>query len=351
MVYIFKKLTIIIKKEIIMNASVCTAFHSRWMNEDSIELHAGSYSATIIPKYGANVIALSNSDYNACLLRTPKDAASFVQQPHVYGLPLLFPPNRISGGRFEYKGRQYVLPVNEPDAGNHLHGHLNQCRFSVEDLSASKECAYAMLSFSSKSSTEFYSGIPNDFTIKVKYVLSPSGLKNTVTIINGSNFPMPIGFGFHSAFSIPFIKDTDTRQYKVLCSVDEHWPMDSNHNTAGFTETDPQIKTAFRQTGFDPMGTLPAQWSATPMSYSGKSFHGAVVRNQSKGIDLVYEVSDAFKFWVFWNQGGGKGFVCMEPQTWMINAPNCGLDASLSNFSPIKANSQEVYETLIYLRK
>ena len=334
-----------------MTDSVCKAFHSKWMNEDSVELHAESYSAIIIPKYGANVIALDNSEYNARLLRTPKDAASFIQMPHVYGLPLLFPPNRISGGRFEYGGREYVLPVNEPEAGNHLHGHLNQCSFKVEDLSASGEQAHAVMSFSSKSNSEFYSGIPNDFTVRVKFVLSPSGLRHTVTIINEGCFPLPIGFGFHSAFSIPFINDTDPKEYKILCSVDEHWPMDSNHNTAGFMKTDPEIQNAFRQSGFDPMGDLPAQWSAKPMTYSGKPFHGAVIRNQGEGVDLVYEVSDAFKFWVFWNQGGGKGFVCMEPQTWMINAPNCGLDASISNFSAIKEHSQEIYETLLYLRR
>jgi aldose 1-epimerase len=331
--------------------SVCKAIYSKWMNENSIELHAGSYSAIIIPKYGANVIALSNSEYNARLLRTPKDAPSFIQRPHVYGLPLLFPPNRISGGRFEYGGREYVLPVNELDVGNHLHGHLNQCSFEVEDLSANENQACAVLSFSSKSNTDFYSGIPNDFAVRVKFVLSPSGLKHTVTIINESDFPLPIGLGFHSAFSIPFINGTEVEEYKVLCSVDEHWPMDSNHNTAGFMKTESKIQNAFRQTGFDPMGDLPAQWSAKPMTYNGKPFHGAVVRNQSKAIDLVYEVSDAFKFWVFWNQGGSKGFVCMEPQTWMINAPNCGVDAAISNFSPIKSNSQEIYETRIYLRK
>ena len=338
-------------RKVYMKESYCNAINSKWHGEDSLELYAGGYKAIIIPKYGANAIALENAELGARLLREPQNAVSFKERPQVYGMPILFPPNRISGGRFEYKGRLYSLPINEPNVGNHIHGHLFKCPFSVSMLSADDGEARASLHFSSKSNQEFYQGVPNDFSVAIEFILSSEGLKNKISIQNESGFPLPLGLGFHTAFNLPFLTGTDGSDYKMISSVDEHWPINENHITAGYTKTDPEKRDEFRKAGLDPSGELSAQWSAKPISYKGGSFHGTVIKNISKGVELVYEVSDKFKFWIFWNEGGNKNFVCAEPQTWMINAPNCGLEDSVSGFSSIEENSIEHYESRIYLRK
>lgn len=331
--------------------SFCKAIRSKWYSEDSLELYAGGYKAIIIPGYGSNVIALENKGHNACLLRTPKDPAFFTERPQVYGLPILLPPNRISGGRFEYNGKSYILPINEPKANNHIHGHLYRCPFELMELSSGESQARAVLCYISKSNPKFYHGIQNDFAVTAEFVLSSGGLRNKVSISNESGFPLPLGLGFHTAFNVPFINNTEISEYKILCSVDEHWPMNKSHITSGFVKTDSRVRKSFRECGLHPMGELPAQWSAKPISYGGKQFHGSVIKSLQTGIDLVYEVSEKFKFWVFWNEGGGKNFICMEPQTWIINAPNSGLDDAVSGFTAIKENSTEHYESRIYLRK
>ena len=58
------------------------------------------------------------------VFRTPANMAALKKEPAVYGMPVLLPPNRIAGGRFQAAGREYRLPVNEPEKGNHLHGLL-----------------------------------------------------------------------------------------------------------------------------------------------------------------------------------------------------------------------------------
>ena len=77
-------------------------------------IRAGDYTATIDLSAGANCIRLRNEKYGAALLREPPENPD---NPYLYGMPVLFPVNRISGGRFRFQGREYVFPINEPATG------------------------------------------------------------------------------------------------------------------------------------------------------------------------------------------------------------------------------------------
>ena len=59
---------------------------------------------------GANCISLTHETHRAVILREP-DYEKKLDNPYLYGMPLLFPANRISGGRFYFKGREYCFPV------------------------------------------------------------------------------------------------------------------------------------------------------------------------------------------------------------------------------------------------
>ena len=69
-----------------------------------IRLQAGDYIALINPERGANCISLRNSKYKAVILREP-NKSGVLDNPYLYGMPILYPANRISGGSFRFEGR------------------------------------------------------------------------------------------------------------------------------------------------------------------------------------------------------------------------------------------------------
>ena len=333
--------------------SLTEAKITTWDGEKAIELRAGGYEAVILPDAGANCITLRHPGLGADILRTPPTSAAMRTRPQVYGLPFLFPPNRIAGGEFTYGGIRYHLPITEPERGNHIHGFLIHCPFTVTELSAGDGIAHAKLSFSSGDHPDYYRDFPNDFTATIECTLSEEGLSHTASIENRSDFPLPLGVGFHSAFHVPFTASGRSEDTRLMASVDETWPLHlpGNATPLGHPDTDPQVRQALREEGIDPLGSFPAHWSAAPMTYAGQSFHGAVLRDTGAGLDLVYEVEDPYRFWVFWNEGGGKDFVCAEPQTWMIDAPHMDLPPQVSGFTPIPAGETMVCRSRIGVRK
>ncbi len=85
----------------------------------------------VVPEWGSNVISLVDKATKIQLLREPKTAESFHDTPTLYGIPILFPPNRVSDGTFSFRGRTYHFDINEKDKHNHLHGFLYQEKWNV----------------------------------------------------------------------------------------------------------------------------------------------------------------------------------------------------------------------------
>ena len=69
------------------------------------EIKHGDYTAKINLSRGANCVSLRNKKYNAVILREP-DYDKVPDNPYLYGMPILYPANRISGGRFEFEKRE-----------------------------------------------------------------------------------------------------------------------------------------------------------------------------------------------------------------------------------------------------
>ena len=63
--------------------------------ENLVKIKHGSYEAVINLSRGANCISFTNSKYKAKILREP-DYSEGLDNPYLYGIPLLFPQNRIS---------------------------------------------------------------------------------------------------------------------------------------------------------------------------------------------------------------------------------------------------------------
>ena len=94
---------------------------------DIREISAYGFSAKINLTRGACCISLRCENYE--ILREPD--YSRLDNPYLYGMPLLFPVNRIEGGSFVFEDRAYEFPINEPKTGCHLHGTLHETPFTL----------------------------------------------------------------------------------------------------------------------------------------------------------------------------------------------------------------------------
>ena len=99
--------------------------------EKITEIKNDLVTAKINLSRGANLISFVDCRYDASVLREPD--YDNLDNPYLYGMPILFPVNRISKGKFVFQGRTYSFPINEPDTGCHLHGILHDKEFTITE--------------------------------------------------------------------------------------------------------------------------------------------------------------------------------------------------------------------------
>ena len=81
-------------------------------NFSDVVLNSGGYIAEFSSQRGATCFRLFHERSGREILRFPEDEETFFENVFLYGNPVLFPPNRIRGGKFSFRGREYCFPVN-----------------------------------------------------------------------------------------------------------------------------------------------------------------------------------------------------------------------------------------------
>jgi len=172
-----------------------------------VEFSKGEYTALLIPEMGANLVRLANTRLGAEILRTPGpgEIETFRSRPQVFGLPILFPPNRIADGRYVFEGRTYQYPITIERERNYHHGVLKSEAFLVSkaretDREVMIECRY----YANAGNDAVYRDFPHEFKCKITYRLTAEGLEQEVVFFNRSETRMPLGVGFHTPLTIPF---------------------------------------------------------------------------------------------------------------------------------------------------
>lgn len=327
-----------------------------WMGKKCIRFYAGGYEALMVPEVGANVIELKDTIRGLDLLRTPDndmDFESFKNRPQVYGLPLLLPPNRIEDGKFKVGDKVYQFPINEPKRNNYLHGFIKSEKWEVsrkEVLNEGEVEVEAVFNYTKEHG--FYKYFPHEFEAKLTYNLSDKGLKQTTSFTNKSSLKMPLGVGFHTSFNIPFHPESTDQDCKLIASIDKRWEQDSrNLPTEKILDlTDAEKK--YLHEGITPKAhPIETHYILKPMKLNGNEFKGAIFEDKSKGLRLVYEMGEDYKHIVVWNDMGDKDYVCVEPQTWVINAPNVNMDDKITGFKTLEPGELWSEECKIYLEE
>lgn len=336
------------------NKEVATMQEELWNGYKSIRFSAGGYEALMITDVGANIIEFKDAIRGLSILRTPVDELDleiFKAAPQVYGLPVLFPPNRIEDGTFKMEDRVYKFPINEPRHNNYIHGFIKNEKWKIvrsEIIEGREVEIEAVLDFNKEH--EFYKYFPHVFQFRLVYNLSSNGLKQKVSIINLSNEKMPMGIGFHTAFNIPFHPESVEEDYRLIASIDKRWEQNARNLPTGKILDLTIDEQRYVNKGINPLEEeLEAHYTLRNININGKEFHGVIIEDTCKKIRLIYEMGNEYKHIVLWNDLGDKHYVCVEPQTCAINAPNINLEDSITGFKTLDPKEIWSEECIIYV--
>lgn len=306
-----------------------TAHFVDYQGESCIELRAGRYLALIAPGIGSNVLRLRDEVNDIEIFRFHTDTAieKIKQCPEVYGLPSLYLPNRLDGGKLKTSDAAYQLPINEPAFGNFIHGFLHKRPYSVVEVLATEGTAIAKTEYLYDETDEFFQYLPIKFKAELTLTLSEEGLHYEFTMTNLSQQQMPYGVCTHTTMMAPFTSDGKGEDMRLYVPIGEKWqlsdrclptgvfmPLD-NHDKQYLTGSMVPVKQIIdNDVYYAELGDI-----------DGKPFYGIVATDLASGKEIRYEVCQDYMFWIIWNDWGDKGYFCPEPMSWIIDAPNLPL--------------------------
>ena len=352
---------------------------------EKIELKAGGYTAWILPERGASCVRLSR--FGAEALRTPEDEDSYRQNEFLWGTPILFPPNRISGGCFEFEGRTYRLPVNEGKTGCFLHGTLHRTEFSVvsrgrieagvsrgeavcgaeagtsrggavcgaEAAASHGEAACGAEAAGQRAervvlryeATEEkpYLTFPHPFTVTVEWTLDENGLRQKAAFTNRSSQNMPVALAFHTTFRLPFAAGEQPEEVALALDTETEYGRDMRTFLPDGRAWDRYPDKGEMERG----EYLPSEHTISRLFRMGARHEMRLIGRKS-GISVRYAAGNSYGFWMVYN-GGNRDFLCVEPQSWLSNCPNAPFPRERSGFDFIAPGQTRVYETEMSIEK
>lgn len=305
--------------------------------EKIYEIKNNEYTAKINLSRGANCISLRNSKYAAKILREP-DYSKELDNPYLYGMPILYPVNRISGGKFEFEDREYVFPINEPSTNCHIHGELHNTEFSVIDKGKDYIiCAY-------KSNGE-YLDFPHKFRIVMTYTLKEDGLYQEIEIENLSDKNMPNFLGFHTTFNIPFAEGANSDDITILTEVGDE--IERNMSvylpTGKFLPLD-EITKKMNEGTFKPFEQVLSR------HYKVGTGRKIEIRDTTQKVKVVYENDEKYTFRLIYN-GNADEYICLEPMNCMANCQNSPFDRDYAGFDYIEPGKSKTYISVIKIEE
>lgn len=325
-----------------------------WHGIDAVLMETNVYQAIIIPSIGANLVKLYHKVKQIDILRSPSEdeIETFLSRPQIFGVPLLFPPNRIEDGTYTFSGKKYEYPITIPAQNNYHHGIIKSQPFSITHTRFSDDAIEVEASFFSNIYNQaIYVNFPHEFVCKIRFILTDNELTHIVSFTNLGTKPMPLGVGYHTPIRLPFSENTDKSDYKLRLSVGKRWELSERSLPTGVLLDLSDEELQLRNEGMTVTGkAIEMALTDDAITENGKPYHGAILTNSKDNVSVYYEVDKEFKHWTLWNNGGEVDWVCPEPQTWAINAPNLKLPAEITGFQAIGGGKTWSGTTRFYVK-
>lgn len=253
-----------------------------------VEIKDKKWYAIINPEHGADIEKLTFCKKDVYF--PLKDESMIAENPFVHGIPILLPANRTSGGCFEFDGKTYSLPINDKKSESNLHGLVYAQRFTVIDRQDSRICLEYR---------NFGNVYPFEFLLRIEYCICGDSFLQKYSITNTGHISMPYTFGLHTTFCEP----------KSFAA-----PIDAVYE---------------RDEKFLPTGRILALDKDKECYRSGAKSYGNEITGYYRAAgtksyidDFEYEFSENFDTVTLYNGAGKSGFLCLEPQSGLVNGLN-----------------------------
>jgi aldose 1-epimerase len=310
-----------------------------WQGVEVYTVSNEMLSFSLCPSINNNLYSIWDKKLDRELLRVPEGPQTLADSPIHYGTPIMMPPNRIRRGRFQFDGRTYQFPINT-DNENHIHGLIRNLPWTVTDVTENDDSISITSTFDTKDFPNIVEHYPHPLMMEVTYQLRGSTMTHKLKATNTGNTEAPFGYGLHTWF----VLDHEPQNWTFQLPVSGLWELDKEFIPTG------KIVSLGRYADL-PQGINLKGRTLDTVFQIGNNPHVAVLRKD--GYELRYTVSELFKHWVIYTMGETDNYVCLEPYTWVTNAPNLDLEPDITGLIGIKPGDSidlEVKLELIYTK-
>ncbi|MFP4697366.1 MAG: aldose 1-epimerase [Eubacteriales bacterium] len=328
-----------------------------WNGLDCIHVQNGPYEGRIIPRVGGNLIELRHKDYDINILHKPstKRQCKDKKMHYAYGMPVLFPPNRLDEGKFSFNDKLYKFPIRDRKNKNSLHGFLSRTKWEVtkQEIIDNKNICVELTYKHNKKSRDFKS-YPHNFVFKLTYKFTREGVYQEAYIKNMDNEPMPLLLGYHTTFNLLFHPRSKKERIRLRLSIGRRIELNERSLPIGMEAELKEHEAKMRdKKGYYPLyEALDHHYTANNIvkDKDNLNFHGAILEDTQQKIRIIYEVDQIYKYWMIWNNNKNGKYISIEPQTCKINAPNL-ISPKKSGLIIIKPREEFQATSKIYCEK
>lgn len=292
-----------------------------WQGADVVTLENEQFSVSVLPSIGNNLYRMWDKLAQREVLRVPERIEQLREKPGHFGIPMMMPPNRIRNGRFEFNGRVYQLEINTPQ-GHHIHGLVRMRPWTVTSTREDEEGLSVTSEFRISNFPELAAQYPHDLTLEVTYTLKGSTLLQRITAANRGEESAPFGFGLHTWFML----DGQPEQWTFQLPVEAIWELDQDLLPTG------RLLPLGSYSDLGQGINLQGQTLDTVFQIGANS---AAAVLSKPGYSIRYSCTGPFKQWVIFTNGEARDTICIEPYTWVTNAPNLQMDPEITGFRAI----------------
>jgi aldose 1-epimerase len=294
-----------------------------WHGEQVYMMENDRLQVYLCPAIGNNLFRIRDLVLDREVIRVPDTPATLKENPIHYGCPLLMPPSRIREGKFHYRGRDYQFEINSN--GHHIHGLIKSRPWRVTETVEGSTVQAVTCTLSTSDFPDLIRQYPHDLTFAMTYVLEESSLVQKLTVTNQGKEAAPFGYGVHTWFNL----DSEPDQWTLSIPVSGNWEFGSDGLPTG------NILPLGSLSGFNETGGLNMEGlDLDAVLYIGDKPATAVLSRP--GCEIRCIASDEYKHWVIYTRGRANQWVCIEPYTWVTNAPNLPLDPSVTGLRAIE---------------
>lgn len=310
----------------------------QWGGYDTYILHSSELEVTLLPRLGNSVISLWDHKEERQILRQPdeSDQTFFMQKPYHFGIPLLVPPGRIRKGQFKFEGTNYQFDQNTA-GDNHIHGLHRTQAWCVSDIEEDEEGCAVTTEFRTVDDAHWMEQFPVSLKFEMTYRLEGARLRQTLKVTHLGEHRIPFGIGYHTWFMI----DGEPERWKLSLPVESIYELNDELLPSG--EVLPLGHLDSLNQGMNLQGT---NFDTALRIGDQQPVEALLLRDDGYGLRYTAD-KNLFRHWVVYTKGTAEQFLCIEPYTWLPDAPNIPKDASFTGLITLEpGQSLELYTAL-----